>query len=230
MNRVNAMMRFCFPSFLLLWLCLCPGVKLVAGETTPAAPAAAAGNQEAIDLFDGKTLGKWKPVEFFEAGKVDVENGVMRVAAGSLLSGVVWTGKLPATNHYSIELEARKTAGEDFLLGLTLPVGERHCTWICGGWGGRLVGISSVDHLDASENELGVLKEFEKGKWYRFKIQVEPGRLQCWIDGKRMIDLDLDDRLIGMRAGDIESCIPLGISTYQTAAEYRQIVWKNLAK
>ena len=54
-------------------------------------------------------------------------------------------------------------------------------------------------------------------------------RIQCWIDGKNVIDVNIKDRTIGMRAGSIEESIPLGLSTFSTSVEYRNIVWRNLA-
>jgi hypothetical protein len=40
------------------------------------------------------------------------------------------------------------------------------CTLICGGWGGTLVGLSSIDDLDASENPTATIKEFKEKTWY----------------------------------------------------------------
>lgn len=182
--------------------------------------------KDSIPLFDGKTLGNWKPLEFGGGGECLVKDGVLRIEAGVMLSGIVWKAKPPATTHYSIELEARRVSGSDFLLALTLPVGNSHCSWICGGWGGSLVGLSNIDGLDTSENQTATRVEFENGKWYRFKIQVTPEQITCWIDGRQVIDLDLLEHKLTVRPGEIEDCRPLGIATYQTIAEYRNLVWK----
>ena len=42
-----------------------------------------------------------------------------------------------------------------------------HATLILGGWGGSLIGISSIDDFDASENETGDdAYIFEDNQWY----------------------------------------------------------------
>jgi hypothetical protein len=42
-----------------------------------------------------------------------------------------------------------------------LPRGIRSRTFICGGWGGAVVGISSIDGQDASMNETTKYIKFE---------------------------------------------------------------------
>jgi hypothetical protein len=92
-----------------------------------------------------------------------------------------------------------------------------------------VVGISSIDDVDAGANETTFDMDFEEGRWYRMKIRVLPDRIQCWIDGRRVIDTDIKGRKISMRPGGIEVTVPLGIATYDTEAEYRNIVWRKLA-
>lgn len=43
-----------------------------------------------------------------------------------------------------------------------------------------------------------------------------------------MVDLELKDRKISLRPGDIELCVPLGLASFQTRAQYKNIVWRNL--
>jgi hypothetical protein len=201
-------------------------------ETAP--PAAAevkpAANPGEISLFDGKTLGNWKPVKFGGEGEVRAipEDEVLLIGMGAVMTGIVWEGELPAKTNYEIELEGMKANGDDFMMALTIPVGDSSCSWVCGGWGGGVVGISSIDDLDASENETATIESFTKGQWYKFKIRVEPDRIQCWLDGNRIIDTDIKDRRISMRPGDVELCVPLGIATFQTRSEFKNIVWRNL--
>ena len=65
--------------------------------------------------------------------------------------------------------------GSDFFCGLTFPYKETHATLILGGWGGSLIGISSLDDFDASENETGDAYIFEDNHWYdvRLKAQIQ---------------------------------------------------------
>src|SRR5690606_25452467 len=103
-------------------------------------------------LFDGKTLAGWKVTDFAGHGEVHVKDGVLRIEMGAGLGGVTYTNPVPKLD-YEVTLQARKIAGGDFFCGLTVPVRDSHCTLIVGGWGGGLVGISSIDGMDASENE-----------------------------------------------------------------------------
>ncbi len=212
------------------WLLL-PVVFTLALGTLVAEDKKAESKDGEISLFDGKTLGKWEPIRFGGEGTVEVdENGLLSIEEGAILSGIKWTGEVPASTNYEIELEGMKILGDDFMLCLTMPVDDSHCSFVCGGWGGGVVGISSIDGLDASENETATFAYFEPKKWYKFKVRVEPNRIQCWIDGERVVDLDYEGADIEMRPGDIELCMPLGIATFQTAAKYRNMVWRNLPK
>jgi hypothetical protein len=141
---------------------------------------------------------------------------------------VIWTEDPPARDNYEIELEARYLYGHDFFLGLTIPVEDRYCTLIVGGWGGTVVGISDIDGHSADNNETTLSMSFTKERWYRFKIRVIDERIQCWIDEALVIDIDTKDRKLNLRPGQIVGSVPLGISSYDTMAEYRNIVWRNL--
>ncbi len=173
-------------------------------------------------LFDGESLDGWKEVSFGGRGEILVEEGELRLGMGAMLTGVAFTNEVLRTN-YEISLEAKRTMGTDFFCGLTVPVGATNCTLIVGGWGGGVVGISSLDTYDASENETTTFRQFKKGQWYDIRMRVTAERLQMWLDGKRVIDASIKDRKVGMRFGEIEMCVPLGIATYQTASSIRNI-------
>src|SRR5918999_5730658 len=104
-------------------------------------------------LFDGKTLTNWQSTKFIGEGPVKVENGQIILESGNDLTGITWTGpKLPTTN-YEIALEAMRVEGSDFFAGVTFPVADSFCSLILGGWGGQVIGLSSIGGMDASENE-----------------------------------------------------------------------------
>jgi len=187
-------------------------------------------SDDVISLFDGKSLGSWERVVFGGEGAVYVEDGELRLDQGDPLTAVVWKGPLPARTHYEISLQAKKINGDDFFLALTFPVNDSHCSFILGGWGGGLVGISSLNGMDAAENETGTVAYFETGTWYDVRVQVRPTWITCWIDDQEVVDLDIEGVEIGMRPGDIELCVPLGLATYQTWAAYRDLQWKPLSK
>ncbi|MDA0811577.1 MAG: hypothetical protein O3C21_04165 [Verrucomicrobia bacterium] len=180
----------------------------------------------AADLF-AEGVEHWKILEDFPSNggiAATDEKGVFRMRMGDPLSGIRYTGPLdlPVTN-YEISLEARRTKGTDFFCALTFPVNDIKtcCTFVAGGWGGALAGISSLDGMDAANNDTSTFHKFELNQWYAFRIQVTPESLKVWMDGKSIVDVELADRRVGMRWGDIEYCVPFGLATYVTAGEFR---------
>ena len=45
---------------------------------------------------------------------------------------------------------------------------------LLGGWGGGVVGISSIDTMDASENETTKYRQFVTDRWYKVRLRVTP--------------------------------------------------------
>ncbi len=178
-------------------------------------------------LFDGKTLDRWKTTAFSGQGEVKVVDGAMVLDMGGDLTGVNFTGDTPKMN-YEISLEAQRQMGTDFFCGLTFPVGESAATLVVGGWGGGLVGISSIDGNDASENETTQIMKFEAGRWYRLRVKVTPEFLETWIDDEQMARVELKDKKIEMRAGEIELSKPFGIATFRTRGAMRDIKLRKL--
>jgi hypothetical protein len=176
----------------------------------------------AESLFDGKSLGGWKETPFSQKGQVAVENGAIVIGAGAPFTGVTWTRDFPKDN-YEIRYEAQRVKGGDFFASLTFPVGDSFCTFVNGGWGGDIVGLSSIDGWDASDNETRTYITFEPGKWYAFRVQVAKGRIQAWIDDKPVANVEVGDRKIGLRYGEIKLTAPLGFASYNTTGAIRKI-------
>lgn len=179
-----------------------------------------------IVLFDGKSLDDWEMVDIGASGAVELEGGLMVINAGDSVSGAVYkkAASLPMTN-YEISLEAKRLEGVDFFCGLTFPVGgPKTCaTLVCGGWGGAVTGISSIDGLDASENGTSNFVRYEDNKWYAVKVRVTPANLSVWIDGKHLIDQELEGKKVSVRPGPIESYLPLSFTTFATTAAIRNV-------
>lgn len=200
-----------------------------ADADAPTESAEAEEDSGEIELFNGVDLAGWESTRFGGEGEVFVnEDGHLEFGFGAVITGVHWTGELPGTSNYELELEAMKLDGHDFFCALTFPVKESHGTFVVGGWGGGVVGISCVDDLNASENETMSIEGFERDRWFRIKVRVTEERLETWIDERKMVDLALEGRKISLLPGDIELSKPLGIASYQTRAQYRNIVWRAL--
>ena len=101
---------------------------------------------------------------------------------------------------------------------------------VVGGWGGGLVGISSIDHLDASENSTRGEMRFENGEWYRVRIEVREDDLRVWINDAPMVNTSIKSRHLGLRPGDIDRCVPLGFATWRTEGEIRAVRVSRLKK
>lgn len=187
----------------------------------------AADDPEWQNLFDGKTLQGWKRTDFGGGGDASVEGGLIQVERGEDLSGVTYTGKPPVMN-YEVELEAQRRAGLDFFCGLTFPVDKKHLTLVVGGWGGNVVGLSSIEREDAAHNETTSSRTFEDNRWYKIRLRVEPRRIQAWIDKDRVVDLDTHQKELDLRPGEIDLSIPLGVATFRTTAVFRNIRLRKL--
>lgn len=186
-------------------------------------------------LFDGKTLAGWADSRFEGAAATkavpsfrDGQPAIV-IEAGTTLSGITSTlgSALPRTN-YEITLEAMRLQGGDFFCALTFPVGKSACSFVVGGWGGVVVGISSVNHADAADNDTSKSGEFEDNRWYRIRVRVTDAKIEAWIDKEQMVELELKDKKVMMRPGDIEKSQPLGLATYQTRAAMRDIRLRRL--
>ena len=177
-------------------------------------------------LFDGKTLKGWKSTDFAGHAEVEVKDGRIILPQGNDMTGVTYTGEFPTMN-YEISLDAMRVDGSDFFCGLTFPVGKEPCSLIVGGWGGGVVGLSSINGFDASENETTEYKSFEKGRWYHVRLQVTKGRIQAWIDKERIVDVDSSDKKFSIRS-EVELSQPMGVSSWCTSAALRDIKLRKI--
>jgi hypothetical protein len=180
-------------------------------------------------LFDGKTLGHWKSTDFGGQGEVEVEDGKIIVHSGASLSGVNWTGPALPTDNFEIEFDAMKLDGSDFFVGLTFPYKKDYASLIMGGWGGSIVGLSSINGSDAANNDSASSRDFKKNQWYHIRLRATPTKIQAWLNDENdpFLDVDTTDKTISTRS-DIDAAKPLGLSTYQTSAAYKNIVLRKL--
>lgn len=190
-----------------------------------AAPADAAWQA----LFDGKTLTGWQPSKFNADGAVKVEDGRIILEAGQSMTGITWHGaQLPAT-HYELALQAMRVEGRDFFAGVTFPVGESFCSLILGGWGGTVVGLSSINGQDASENETSQSMEFENGRWYNVRIRVTAAKIEAWLDDRQIVSQDLKGNKVDIRF-EMEFSRPLGVASWKTKSALRDIRLRRLSR
>ena len=173
-------------------------------------------------LFDGKSLSGWKSANFGGEGEVEVRDGAIVMDQGNDMTGVTYgRTDFPRTN-YEVTLEGKRLKGNDFFCTTTFPVGDTYCSLVTGGWGGTVVGLSSINGLDASENETSQSIVFQSNRWYDVRIRVTPTRIEAWLDDKQIVDQDIKGKQIYTRI-EVELSQPLGIASYRTKSALREI-------
>ena len=194
-------------------------VRADTDDKDKAPPGDASGAQV---LFDGKSLEGWKKCDFYKAGEVKVEDGTIIMSKGVSMSGITSTRRdLPTTN-YELSFEAMRLEGRDFFAAATFPVGKSYITLVNGGWGGGVTGLSSLDGMDASENETTRSFRYQNKTWYRFRVRVTDKMIRCLIDDKEIIAITHRDRRVSTRI-ETRRNQPLGFATYDSAGALRHI-------
>jgi hypothetical protein len=180
-------------------------------------------------LFDGKSLAGWQATKFGGEGNVSVNEKDRSIVLdeGQPMTGITATGK-PLVMDYELSLEGIRLGGSDFFCTTTFPVGDSFCSLVVGGWGGGLVGISSIDGLDASENETTKTMDFKANQWYRVRIRVTKAKIEAWIDDEKLVDLETAEHKLSVR-WEVEPSRPLGIATWNTKGAVRNLRVRPLA-
>ncbi len=169
--------------------------------------------------------GEWEGIS---GGVVDTGEP-LRIGWGEGLTAVKWNGKIPKPP-FELPLMAKRVDGTDFFCAVTFPArgDDGFVTLVVGGWGGSVVGISSIDGKDASENETTSYHTFETDVWYHIRLIARDDRIAAWIDGKRVIDVETAGKTLSLRDGPISECAPFGLATWQTTGVVRDVRWRRL--
>ena len=232
------------PAFVFSVMLLCNLSTLTAQETKPADKPAEKAAEKAVDkpavtdakdnpdkdgwkpLIEEKALDGWEATNFGGEGKVAVAEHQLTLEMGDPLTGITYKRAFPTSN-FEIELEAQRADGSDFLCGLTFPVGDKHCSFIAGGWGGGVLGISSVDGFDASENSTTQFMDFKNKQWYRFKVHVDDKMILAFIDDKKVVELEREGHEFSVR-GEVLANRPLGYCAFQSKVLVRNFKWRPI--
>jgi len=172
-------------------------------------------------LFNGHSLDGWEITNFGPQGPVYVSNDEIILGMGDGCTGITWKGDFPDYD-YEVTLEAKKVEGNDFFCGITFPVNSMSCTLIIGGWGGTVVGLSSIDGLDASENETTKIMAFRKDVWYKIDLKINGGKIVARIDNEIIVDFNSVNRNLSIRP-EVELSKPFGIASWKTTAALKNI-------
>jgi hypothetical protein len=179
-------------------------------------------------IFNGRDLVGWEITNFGPQGPVYVSGNEIILGMGDGCTGVTYTDIFPVQN-YRVTLDAKRVAGNDFFCGMTFPVGKDPCTLIVGGWGGTLVGLSSINGYDASENETTTRMNFETGRWYRIALEVREENIKAFIDDSLVVDFTRNGKKLSIRP-EVELSRPFGIASWNTTAALRNIRMVTIAE
>jgi hypothetical protein len=172
-------------------------------------------------LFNGKNLDGWEITNFGPQGPVYVSGGEIILGMGDGCTGITLKRPFPEMN-YKVTLEAKRVSGNDFFCGITFPVGKYPCTLIVGGWGGTTVGLSSINGMDASENETTSLMNFDTDRWYRICLIVKEDTIKALIDDVMVVNFNKDDKKLSIRP-EVDLSRPFGIASWKTTAALRNV-------
>ncbi|MGL6226405.1 MAG: hypothetical protein ACRC10_07245 [Thermoguttaceae bacterium] len=202
-------------------------------------------------LFDGKTLENWEVPPVGGEGPVEIKGKDISIGMGVGITAIRYTKENMPKWDYEVVYEARRKMGHDFFGALTFPVGEDHCTFINGGWGGGTIGLSCIDGRDASDNGTSGYFRFDSKYWYQFRVRVLQGRIMVWIKklevaenekvlasetelvksdvdpNDPVIDFLIADHKIGLRY-ETSDMKPLGLATWITEGLIRRIDCREL--
>jgi hypothetical protein len=190
--------------------CLLLGGLIISGshcrsKEKPAKQAEVFHPRDSGYLFDGRTLNGWEISDFGTGGDVYISDDKIVLGMSDGCTGITWKEEFPDAD-YEVTLEAMRVDGNDFV----------------GGWGGAVVGLSSIDGMDASENETTSIRQFEKEHWYEIRLKVTEEVIQAWIDDEIVVDFTIGDNFLSIRP-EVELSKPFGIASWRTTAAIRNI-------
>jgi hypothetical protein len=202
------------------------GLRMEGAEKGSSGDQAKGNPYEWKSLFDGKTLNGWQAPKFGGEGPVTVKDGAIVMGIGNDMTGVTYTGPV-ARIDYELTLEGSRLSGNDFFATTTFPVGKNCCSFVAGGWGGTLTGLSCIDFYDASDNPTTKFYDFKQGQWYKFRIRVTEAKIEVWVDDEKMVNQEVPGRRISIR-DEVDLCQPLGFATWCTEGAVRNIRMRQL--
>lgn len=230
--RLSPRTRFALPTAyaafaLLAALCL-PAQPLLAQAHPTDDATSDAKTEPAWTTIPTNTSEHWEVCNFGGEGDVSWGKDSVVMKAGDPLTGVRCTAKLPR-DQYEISVECRRLSNFDFFCGLTFPVGDEKCSFIVGGWAGAIVGLSSINGEDASENKTKRFMSFDNERWYKVRVRVDEQHVRCWIDDKLVVEQPREGHSFDIRV-EMDLCRPLGIAAFMCDAEFRNFRWRPVPK
>ncbi len=203
-------------------------VALAQEPKTVASPKSPVQEEGWKPLLKPDSLDGWKLTNFGGEGVATVDGDELRLERGNPLTGITLERDDFPREDYELRWQAQRIDGSDFFAGVTFPVGKEYLTFICGGWGGGLVGLSSINGNDASENETASYMQFKNKKWYSFRVRVDATQVTVWIDDEQKIQVERGKKKFSLRAEVLKSR-PLGYCGFQSDVLVKGWEYRTLA-
>jgi hypothetical protein len=127
-----------------------------------------------------------------DGGDWQVSDGVCRQSSSAMPALMKFLFKSQATN-YTVSVRAKKLGGaEGFLVGFGARDARDYYWLNLGGWNNTTHTLEKS--VDGERNPIGprVDGKIETGRWYDIRVEVTGHRIQCHLDGQRIIDLTDD--------------------------------------
>lgn len=203
-----------------------------AQDTKTADAPSSAGKDEAKagwhNLLDEELFEKsWKSTDFGGEAEVSLKDGLLTIGSGQPMTGITWQDKDFPTDNFEVRWKAQRAKGGDFFACLTFPVGKEFCSVVVGGWGGGVVGLSSINDADASENEATRYRSFDNERWYSFILTVTSEKILFKIDDEEMLNVERAGNKFGTRIEVLRSR-PFGYCTYHSEAIVKDFEYRTL--
>lgn len=97
--------------------------------------------------------------------------------------------ELRGLRNYTLKLKARKLGGaEGFLVHFGLKDEGSYYVWNIGGWDNKEDGLEKVG-AGVSPLAPRVPNHIETGRWYNIRVELTEGRIQCFLDDRKLFDV-----------------------------------------
>lgn len=140
-------------------------------------------------LFDGEHLGRWEPIDTVDTaggspGEVTVEGRQILLKPGEPLSGVSWSGPMPAQD-FEVTLEAKVDDAE--LLSIAFPIGtDRAAVQLDAN--NRRAGLFSIDGTGLRDDPMAAPFDGAVAGWHQLRIRVTQDHVQAWLNAQPITD------------------------------------------
>jgi hypothetical protein len=176
-----------------------------------------------VELFDGQSLGMWKPDSIGDDASVRVEQGAIQLNWGRPGTSLAWTGmSVPANYELALEVMRLEGSGSGYWF-LTFPIdADRSCTLTLANGLGWLCGASGPVGDGAFTRAVGL----DGGAWHSVRLRVIRGRIEAFLDGEELV---VEPAAASTTALSEESTsASLEIATWAMTAAVREIRLKRL--